>query len=174
MTGTSRDQDGSRQKATFAAGCFWGVEAAFRRIDGIVATKVGFMGGSTLNPTYREVCTGTTGHAEVVQVDFDPDRVSYERLLELFWSCHDPTTPDRQGPDIGTQYRSAVFFHTPEQEAAATAMMRKLDASGRFDAPIVTAIVPAGPFYEAEEYHQRYLERRGMLDCVVPPGRDAT
>lgn len=154
--------------ATFGAGCFWGVEATFRRIPGVTATAVGYMGGSLPNPTYEQVCTDRTGHAEVVQVEYDPQRVSYEQLLEVFWRVHDPTTLNRQGPDVGTQYRSAIFFHTPEQEAAARESKARVDASGRFSRPIVTEIMPAGPFYRAEEYHQRYLEKRGGGYCHVP------
>ena len=153
------------EKATFAAGCFWGVEAAFRRVDGVTATAVGYSGGTTENPTYREVCTGRTGHAEVVQVEFDPQRVSYETLLELFWEVHDPTTLNRQGPDTGTQYRSAIFTHGPEQAAAARASKERLQASGRVRGPIVTEIAPASAFYMAEDYHQQYLEKRGAASC---------
>ncbi len=149
------------EMATFAAGCFWGVEAAFRRVDGVTATAAGYSGGTTENPTYREVCTGRTGHAEVVQVDFDPERVSYDTLLDVFWEAHDPTTLNRQGPDIGTQYRSAIFTHGPEQEAAARASRDRLQASGRVRGPIVTEIAPASAFYLAEDYHQQYLEKRG-------------
>jgi len=153
------------ETATFAAGCFWGVEAAFRRIEGVVQTAVGYIGGTTENPTYEEVCTGRTGHAEAVQVVFDPARVSYEQLLDAFWECHDPTTANRQGPDIGTQYRSAVFFHGAAQEAAAAASKAAQEAAGRFGHPIVTEIAPAGPFTMAEDYHQQYVEkrRRGLL-----------
>jgi peptide-methionine (S)-S-oxide reductase len=151
------------EKATFGAGCFWGVEAEFREIPGVVDTAVGFSGGHTQNPTYREVCTGETGHAEVVEVTFDPAKVSYDALLDAFWQIHDPTTRDRQGPDFGTQYRSAIFYHSPEQRAAAEASKAALEASGRFKRPIVTEISPAGPFYRAEEYHQRYLEKQGRV-----------
>ena len=148
------------EKATFGAGCFWGVEAASRRMDGVVSTTVGYSGGTLENPTYEDVCTGRTGHAEVVEVEYDPFRVSYEELLEMFWDNHDPTTPNRQGPDIGTQYRSAIFFHTPEQEAAARASKKKVQ--GRFKNPIVTEITPASKFYRAEEYHQRYFEKHRL------------
>lgn len=152
-------------KATFGAGCFWGVEEAFRRVPGVTGTAVGYSGGTMENPAYRDVCSGRTGHAEVVEVDYDPARVSYEQLLETFWSEHDPTTLNRQGPDVGSQYRSAVFFHTPEQEAAARASKAQQEGSGRFRRPIVTEITPAGPFYRAEEYHQQYLAKRGAASC---------
>jgi len=150
------------QKATFAAGCFWGVEAAFRQVDGVLETCVGYTGGSTAEPSYEDVCTGRTGHAEAVLVTFDPTRVGYAALLDLFWSLHDPTTRNRQGPDIGTQYRSAVFCHGPEQEIATRAAKQRLEAEGRFPRPIVTEIEPAGPFYRAEDYHQQYFEKRGL------------
>jgi peptide-methionine (S)-S-oxide reductase len=149
------------ETATFAAGCFWGVEEDFRQMDGVVSTKVGYTGGHTQNPTYQDVCTDTTGHAEAVQVTFDPAQVSYEALLEKFWSLHNPTTPNRQGPDIGSQYRSAIFYHTPAQEAAARASKERLEKSGRFSRPIVTEIVSAAPFYEAEDYHQQYVQKHG-------------
>jgi len=141
-------------------GCFWGPEETFRKVDGVISTSVGFMGGSLENPTYEEVCTGRTGHAEVVHVEFDPSRIAYQDLLEIFWAHHDPTTRNRQGPDIGTQYRSALFYHSPEQEAAARASKEKLERSGRHRREIVTEIVPAGSYYPADEYHQRYLEKR--------------
>lgn len=152
-------------KATFAAGCFWGVEAAFRQLHGVKDTAVGYTGGHTANPTYEQVCTDRTGHAEVVQVEFDPDEVSYEKLLAVFWQSHDPTQLNRQGPDHGSQYRSAIFYHTPEQQAAAEASKEQLTASGQFNRPIVTQIVPAAEFYRAEEYHQQYLEKRGGANC---------
>ncbi len=155
------------EKATFGAGCFWGVEAAFRRVDGVVSTQVGYSGGRTADPTYEQVCSGRTGHAEAVEVTYDPARVSYDELLRVFWENHDPTTPNRQGPDVGEQYRSAVFFHSPEQEAAAKASVASLEAAKRFRRPIVTQIVPAGPFYRAEEYHQQYLEKRGQASCHI-------
>jgi len=151
--------------ATFAAGCFWGVEAAFRRVPGVTGTAVGYMGGHLDQPSYKDVCTDRTGHAEVVQVEYDPDRVAYGDLLHVFWENHDPTQVNRQGPDIGTQYRSAIFFHTPEQEAEARASKQTLEASGRFRRPIATEIVPAAAFWRAEEYHQQYLEKRGLTHC---------
>ncbi len=150
---------------TFGAGCFWGIEEAFRRVPGVIDTVVGYSGGRTVNPTYREVCTDTTGHAEVVQVTFDPAMVSYERLLDVFWQIHDPTQLNRQGPDFGRQYRTAIFFHSAEQEAAAKKSKSALEASGKFRRPIVTEITPAGEFYRAEDYHQRYLEKRGSASC---------
>ncbi len=153
------------QKATFAAGCFWGVEATFRQVKGVVATAVGYEGGSLPDPSYYDVCTDRTGHAETVEVDYDPSRVSYEDLLAVFWANHDPTTPNRQGPDVGTQYRSVIFYHTPEQQAAALASKEKLQASGKFRRSIVTQIVPAETFYRAEDYHQQYLEKRGLSHC---------
>lgn len=153
------------EKATFAAGCFWGVEAAFRALQGVSATAVGYMGGKTEAPTYEQVCTDTTGHAEVVEVEFDPEQITYERLLETFWKNHDPTTLNRQGPDVGRQYRSAIFFHSSEQQTAAAASRDALEASGRFRQPIMTEIAPAGEFYRGEEYHQQYLEKRGQSSC---------
>lgn len=155
------------QVATFGAGCFWGVEEAFRQVPGVVSTAVGYTGGTTPNPTYKEVCGHHTGHAEAVEVVFDPSRVSYDQLLEVFWSNHDPTTPNRQGWDIGSQYRSAVFVHSPEQEAAARASAAALEASGRYRRPVVTEITPASTFYRAEEYHQQYLARRGGGACQI-------
>ena len=156
------------EQATFGGGCFWGVEAAFRRLPGVVDAAVGYSGGTMKNPRYEDVCTDETGHAEVVEVTFDPAKLSYEQLLEAFWSLHDPTTLNRQGPDEGTQYRSVIFYHTPEQEKSARASKEKQQASGRFRRPIVTQIEPAGPFYRAEEYHQRYLEKRGLATCHIP------
>jgi peptide methionine sulfoxide reductase msrA/msrB len=155
------------ETATFAAGCFWGVEEIFRSIPGVIDVQVGYTGGHTVNPTYHEVCEGTTGHAEAVEVTFDPKVVSYERLLGLFWANHDPTTTNRQGPDVGNQYRSAVFYHSPAQLAAARAVKAGLEAAGIFHRPIVTEIVEAGPFYRAEEYHQRYNEKHGAASCHV-------
>ena len=148
------------EKATFGVGCFWGPEETFRKVDGVTSTSVGYMGGSLENPTYEEVCTGRTGHAEVVDVEFDPSRIAYEELLQVFWECHDPTTLNRQGPDFGTQYRSVLFFYGPEQEAAARAAKEKLERSGRYRREIVTEITPASTYYPAEEYHQRYVEKR--------------
>ncbi len=153
------------EKATFGAGCFWGVEAAFRNVKGVKTTAVGYSGGTLKNPTYEDVCTGLTGHAEVVQVSYDQAEVSYQELLDVFWDIHDPTTPNRQGPDVGTQYRSAIFFHTPEQEAAARASKENLEAGGRYPRPVATEITPAAEFYRAEEYHQQYLEKRGQAHC---------
>ncbi len=158
-------EDVKMEKATFGAGCFWGVEAAFRRIEGVVATSVGYMGGTVENPTYEVVCSHKSGHAEVVETVYDPERVSYEDLLTVFWNCHDPTQKDRQGPDIGAQYRSVVFFHTPEQEAAALASRDALEKSGRYSRAIATEIEPAAAFWRAEEYHQQYLEKRGLAEC---------
>jgi len=150
------------EKATFAAGCFWGVEEMFRRLKGVAATTVGYTGGSFPNPTYQDVCSDETGHAEAVQVEYDPSRVSYDELLKVFWENHDPTQMNRQGPDVGTQYRSAIFFHNPQQEAAARASKEKLERSGRYRRPIVTQIVPASEFYRAEDYHQQYFQKRGL------------
>ncbi|MBI3344037.1 MAG: peptide-methionine (S)-S-oxide reductase MsrA [Gammaproteobacteria bacterium] len=155
------------EKATFGAGCFWGVEAAFRKVKGVLTTRVGYLGGTLVNPTYQDVCSGNTGHAEVVEVTYDPEQVTYDELLAVFWDNHNPTTRNRQGPDVGTQYRSAIFFHTPEQEAAAHASRGRLDASGRYKNPIVTEITPATEFYMAEDYHQQYLEKRGRASCHI-------
>ncbi len=154
-------------KATFAAGCFWGVEATFRQIPGVMSTRVGYIGGQMENPTYQQVCTDTTGHAEAVEVEYDPAKVSYEQLLNVFWENHDPTQINRQGPDWGKQYRSAIFFHSPEQEAAAKAAKEELGKSGRFSKPIATQIVAAPEFYAAEDYHQQYLEKRGLATCHI-------
>ncbi len=154
-------------KASFAAGCFWGVEAAFRQIEGVLSTAVGYEGGNTESPTYEDVCSGRTGHAETVEVEYDPSRVSYDRLLDVFFENHDPTQWNRQGPDVGEQYRSVVFFHTPEQGAAARASKEKLETSGKFKRPIVTQIQPASKFHRAEEYHQQYLEKRGLAHCRI-------
>jgi peptide-methionine (S)-S-oxide reductase len=153
------------EKATFGAGCFWGVEAAFRQLKGVVSTAVGYSGGEYPNPTYKDVCSGKTGHAEVVEVEYDPAQVSYDDLLKVFWDNHDPTTLNRQGPDVGAQYRSAIFFHTPEQEAAAKASKEKMQAG--YKNKIVTEITPASEFYRAEDYHQQYLEKRGLAHCAI-------
>jgi peptide-methionine (S)-S-oxide reductase len=155
------------EKATFGAGCFWGVEVAFRQVPGVVDAAAGYLGGTLPNPSYEDVCTGRTGHAEVVEVTYDPARVSYEDLLNVFWSSHDPTTLNRQGPDRGTQYRSAIFYHDEAQRVAATASKERWDSSGKFPRPIVTEITPASAFYRAEEYHQRYLEKRGLASCHI-------
>jgi peptide-methionine (S)-S-oxide reductase len=154
-------------KATFAAGCFWGVEATFRQIPGVTSTRVGYIGGRTENPTYKEVCTDGTGHAEAVEVEFDPAVARYDELLKTFWENHDPTQLNRQGPDWGSQYRSAIYFHTPEQEAAAHASKDSLEKAHLYSKPIVTQIVPAVTFYPAEDYHQQYLEKRGQASCHV-------
>ncbi|HWG58843.1 MAG TPA: peptide-methionine (S)-S-oxide reductase MsrA [Candidatus Acidoferrales bacterium] len=154
-------------KATFAAGCFWGVEETFRRLPGVSSTTVGYTGGSTQNPSYKDVCTDTTGHAEAVEVEYDPEKISYLELLAAFWKSHDPTTANRQGPDVGTQYRSAIFFHDAEQEKAARESKALLEEKRVFPRPIVTQIVPAAKFYHAEDYHQQYLEKRGMRSCHV-------
>ncbi|MBI4055210.1 MAG: peptide-methionine (S)-S-oxide reductase MsrA [Elusimicrobia bacterium] len=146
-------------QATFGAGCFWGVEAAFRKVAGVVSTQVGYMGGTLEDPTYEQVCTGRTGHSEVVHIEYDPRRVSYEELLDVFWKIHDPTALNRQGPDVGTQYRSVLFFHNLEQETVAKASAERLQESGALKKPIVTEIMSAGPFYRAEEYHQQYLAK---------------
>jgi peptide-methionine (S)-S-oxide reductase len=153
------------EKATFAAGCFWGVEETFRELKGVKSTAVGYTGGNTENPTYKEVCTDTTGHAEAVEIEFDPAQVSYNELLEVFWANHDPTQLNRQGPDYGNQYRSAVFFHTPEQERLARESKERLTQERRYSRPIVTQIAPAQQFYRAEEYHQQYLAKRGQRVC---------
>ena len=154
-------------KATFAAGCFWGVEATFRQLPGVISTRVGYTGGNTANPTYKQVCTDTTGHAEAVEIDYDPAKLSYDKLLKVFWENHDPTQLNRQGPDWGKQYRSAIFFHTPEQETAAKASKEQLEKSHRFSKPVVTQIVPAVTFFEAEDYHQQYLEKKGLASCHI-------
>ena len=153
--------------ATFAAGCFWGVEVKFRMIPGVVEALVGYSNGHTENPTYKDVCTDETGHAEVVQVEFEPEKVKYETLVDAFWHLHDPTQVNRQGPDFGKQYRSAIFTHSSEQEEIAKKSKAALEASKKFPRPIATEITPAGKFYRAEEYHQRYLEKRGMASCHI-------
>ena len=156
------------EKATFAAGCFWGVEASFRQVEGVVDTAVGYTGGKKERPTYEQVCSGTTGHAEAVQIIFDPSKVTYEELLSVFWSIHDPTQMNRQGPDIGTNYRSAIFYHSPAQKAAAEASKEQLKKSGKFgDRTIATEIAPASTFWRAEEYHQRYFEKHGFRGCHI-------
>ena len=154
------------EKATFGAGCFWGVESTFREVEGVVDAAVGYEGGHTVNPTYKDVCTDATGHAEVIQVDFDPSKVSYDALLQVFWTSHDPTQVNRQGPDFGTQYRTVIFYHTPEQQQAMQSK-EALEKSGRFSRPIATQIVPAGTFYRAEDYHQQYLAKRGLRHCHI-------
>ncbi len=151
----------------FGAGCFWGVEATFRNIKGVTDVAVGYAGGTTENPTYEDVCSDDTGHAEVVEVTFDPAQVNYNQLLDVFWSNHNPTTLNRQGPDVGTQYRSVIFYYTPEQKTAAEQSKAGLDKSEKFRSPIVTQIEPAPKFYRGEEYHQRYLEKRGMTHCAI-------
>jgi peptide-methionine (S)-S-oxide reductase len=151
--------------ATFGAGCFWGVEAKFSQVPGVIEAVSGYSGGHTENPSYKDVCTDETGHAEVVQVTYDPAKVSFEKLLDVFWAMHDPTQVNRQGPDFGSQYRTAIFFSTPEQEAIARKSKAALDASGKYKRPIATEITAAGPFYRAEEYHQKYLEKRGATSC---------
>jgi peptide-methionine (S)-S-oxide reductase len=153
------------EKATFGAGCFWGVEEAFRQLKGVASTAVGYEGGATDRPTYRDVCTDETGHAEVVEVTYDPKLISYDQLLDLFWKSHNPTTLNRQGPDVGSQYRSAVFFHSPEQEKTAKASKEK--AQKNFRNPIVTQVVPAETFWKAEDYHQQYLAKRGLGSCHI-------
>lgn len=155
------------EKATFGAGCFWGVEEAFRNLKGVISTTVGYAGGSKENPSYQDVCNDDTGHAEVVEVEFDPAQIGYDQLLNVFWSNHNPTTRDRQGPDVGTQYRSVIFYHSPGQRAAAEASKETLDKSGRFNRPIVTQIEPAPKFWPAEEYHQQYLAKRGQSHCAI-------
>ncbi|MCE5197764.1 MAG: peptide-methionine (S)-S-oxide reductase MsrA [Armatimonadota bacterium] len=155
------------EKATFAAGCFWGVEDAFRRVKGVKSTVVGYTGGHTDNPSYKDVCTDLTGHAEAVEVEYDPLEITYDQLLDVFWSIHDPTTSNRQGPDVGSQYRSAIFYHTPEQRAAAEASRGKLEESRKYNNPIVTEITPAGQFWRAEDYHQQYTEKHGIASCHV-------
>ena len=155
-----------REKATFAAGCFWGVESSFRQLPGVLDVTVGYSGGTTEDPTYPQVCTGTTGHAEVAQVSFDPDQIPYERLLDAFWAMHDPTTLNRQGPDVGTQYRSAIFFHSPEQEREARVSLSA--AQQRLTRPIVTEVTPFSQLWPAEDYHQRYFEKNGIAGCRLP------
>ncbi len=155
------------EKATFAAGCFWGVEARFQQLPGVIATAVGYEGGSLANPTYQQVCTDRTGHAEAVEIEFDPSKIGYQQLLDEFFALHDPTQLNRQGPDWGAQYRSVVFYHSPEQEKTAKETIARLTAEKRFSKPIVTQVVPAETFWRAEEYHQKYLEKRGALSCHI-------
>jgi len=155
-------------KATFGAGCFWGVEVTFRQLEGVLDAQVGYMGGHLVNPTYQDVCTGTTGHAEVLQVEFDPEQVSYEALLDIFWKAHDPTQLNRQGPDVGTQYRSGIYYEDEAQRATAEASRTSLEQSGQHSNPIATEIAAASEFYRAEEYHQQYLEKRGLGSCHLP------
>ena len=166
-SGSQKYEVNTMEKATFGAGCFWGVEAAFRKLNGAIETRVGYAGGNLNNPTYQDVCTDKTGHAEVVEVSFDPTKITYEDLLNVFWTNHDPTQVNRQGPDVGTQYRSVIFFHTPEQEEAAKSSKEKLQQSGRFKKEIATRIEPAPEFWEAEDYHQQYLEKRGQDSCHI-------
>ncbi len=155
------------EKATFAEGCFWGVEANFQSTPGVISAISGYTGGKIENPSYEDVCSGRTGHAEAVEVEFDPAKVSYDDLLKIFWTSHDPTTPNRQGPDVGTQYRSAIFFHDAAQEAAARASKEAMEKSGKLKRPIVTEIVAVGPFYRAEEYHQKYFAKHGLHGCGI-------
>ncbi len=153
--------------ATFAAGCFWGVEETFRQTDGVLSTRVGYTGGTLEHPTYEMVCTDSTGHAEAVEVTYDPSKVTYEKLLQIFWDNHNPTTVNRQGPDVGSQYRSAIFYHSDEQKEEAETSMKALDESGKWKSPVVTQIVPKVTFYEAEDYHQQYLAKRGLGSCHI-------
>ena len=156
-------------KAAFAAGCFWGVEEVFSQVKGVVKATSGYAGGTLKNPTYKDVCSGNTGYAETVEVEFDPAAVSYEKLLDIFWDIHDPTTPNRQGPDIGSQYRSVIFYCTPQQKEAALASKSNVEESGKYNNPVITEIVPAGEFYKAEEYHQHYYQKHGMkATCHIP------
>lgn len=156
------------EKATFGAGCFWGVEATFRALPGVTSTTVGYAGGTTENPSYEQVCRDNTHHAEVVQVEYDPAQISYDQLLDIFWNSHDPTQVNRQGPDFGEQYRSVIFYHSPEQQASATESKEALERSGKFGKPIATKIESAPAFWPAEDYHQQYLEKRGLASCHIP------
>ncbi len=165
--GEAKEQQVAIEKATFGAGCFWGVEARFAELPGVIETAVGYEGGQNDHPTYKEVCTDRTGHAEVVELSFDPERISFEALLDAFFSLHDPTQLNRQGPDWGTQYRSVIFSHSPEQISQANAKIAELNVSGSFHKPIATQVVPATTFWKAEEYHQKYLEKRGMVSCHI-------
>jgi peptide-methionine (S)-S-oxide reductase len=155
------------EKATFAAGCFWGVEATFRQLPGVISTRVGYTGGNFANPSYQDVCIDRTGHAEAVEVEYDPAQISYDKLLNVFWENHNPTQLNRQGPDWGSQYRSAIFFHSPDQERVARSSKEQLEKSGQYKQPIVTQIIPAVTFYAAEDYHQQYLEKRGLASCHI-------
>ncbi len=155
------------QQATFGAGCFWGVEETFRKLPGVIETAVGYMGGQSERPMYEEVCSSRTGHAEVLQLTYDPDKISYEELLNIFWQSHNPTTLNRQGPDVGTQYRSAIFYHTPEQKEVAEKSKEELESSGKWKSPIVTEVTPAENFWKAEDYHQKYLMKRGEESCHI-------
>jgi len=167
MTQNSKTNISKAEKATFGAGCFWGVEAAFRKVNGVSSTSVGYLGGAMVNPSYEDVCTGATGHAEVVEVRYNPALVSYDDLLRVFWENHDPTQMNRQGADIGTQYRSAIFYHHETQKSKADNSLENEQSSGKYRQPIVTAISPATIFYKAEDYHQQYLEKRGLASCSV-------
>ncbi len=158
-------QEERYETASFAAGCFWGVEEAFRELNGVISTMVGYMGGHTENPTYSDVCSGGTGHAETVLVTYDPSIISYEKLLDIFWNKHDPTTKNRQGPDIGSQYRSIIFYYNDDQKNSALTSKKKLESSGKYNNPVVTEIIPAPKFYPAEDYHQQYLKKRGKKFC---------
>ena len=154
-----------KQQATFGAGCFWGVEETFRKLTGVLTTAVGYMGGKTKNPTYEQVCSDKTGHVEVVQIEYEDEQVKYEQLLDVFFANHNPTTLNRQGPDEGSQYRSVIFYYTPEQKKIAEESKKKLEKNGKWKSPIVTEIVPASTFYRAEEYHQKHLQKRGAKSC---------
>ena len=163
----SENKTKTLQLATFAAGCFWGVEESFGKIKGVKSTMVGYTGGRHTNPTYKDVCTDLTGHAEAIQLQYDPQEVTYEDLLKVFWSTHNPTTKNRQGPDVGSQYRSVIFYHTPQQELSARRSIEELEKSGRFSSRIVTEIVPASTFYKAEQFHQKYYQKRGGGSCYL-------
>lgn len=167
LTTAGDKSENKMEKATFAAGCFWGVEATFRQIDGVTQTNVGYTGGQVADPTYKQVCSDETGHAEAIEIQFDPKIVTYRELLTVFWDNHDPTTLNRQGPDFGSQYRSAVYYHSPTQKEMAEELLSKLADSGKYSRKIVTEITQAGQFYIAEEYHQQYLEKRGMSSCHI-------
>lgn len=157
----------STEKATLAAGCFWGVESVFRQVEGVISTRVGYTGGHAVNPTYQEVCTDKTGHAEAIEIIFDPEKISYAQILEVFWKNHNPTTLNRQGPDVGTQYRSAIFYHNDTQAQIAEESKQALEKSGRFQQPIITEIIAADTFYPAEEYHQNYCAKHGIQHCAL-------